>query len=349
MSDTTTIEWTDATINFWWGCTAVGPGCDHCYAEAWAKRLGHDLWGNTAPRRWIEGAAVSLRRLNRGHDRFFARHGRRRRVFMQSMSDLFDNEVARDWRMSAFAEAELATNLDIQFLTKRVSNVVKFVPAHWPLGRWPRHIGLMITVVNQDEADRDIPRLLRLKEECAIPWIGLSIEPMLGPIDLRYLKRPNAGFGPYWLDALSGQAGWFADESATQITNDDAVHDGYGTIDWVIVGGESGLHARPIMRTDWVRSIRDQCEETATPFLFKQWGDWAEWPVLASGFKNCSRFDRLGNVTQPRARLHPPYRNGFVMPEGDVPWHGEFMRVGKKAAGRMLDERTHDDFWRAAA
>lgn len=118
--------------------------------------------------------------------------------------------------MAAFAEAELASGLDIQFLTKRISNVAKMVPAHWPLGRWPRHIGLMITVVDQSEADRDIPRLLRLKQEFNIPWIGLSIEPMLGPIDLRFIERPNAGFGPYWLDALSGQAGWFADESATR-------------------------------------------------------------------------------------------------------------------------------------
>lgn len=108
----------------------------------------------------------------------------------------------------------------------------------------------------------------------------------------------------------------------------------------MIVGGKSGPHARPTMRTDWVRSIRDQCEETSTPFLFKQWGEWAEWTTLASGFKNCSRFDRLGNVAQARARLHPPYRNGFVMPEGDVPWRGELCASARSSPAACSTTRA---------
>lgn len=271
MAETSAIEWTDATVNFWWGCTKVGPGCDHCYAETFANRLGQKLWLADAPRRPIAGAAAMLARLNRGHDRFFALHGRRRRVFMQSMSDLFDNAVDAYLRHRALEDAAAADNLDIQFLTKRIPNVARMVPDPWRHGHWPRHIGQMITVVNQGEANRDVTRLVALKSQLGIPWIGLSIEPMLGPMDI----TP-------WLAA----------------------------IDWVIVGGESGPHARP-MHFAWPRMIRDQCSAFGTPFLFKQWGEYV-----------------------PTSDASGPY----------------MMRAtNKKIAGRILDGRTHDEFWRTAA
>lgn len=276
MADRSAIEWTDATVNFWWGCTKIGPGCDHCYAETWNAFRGNKVWGLGAPRRKILGAAETLRRLNRGHDRFFAQHGRRRRVFMQSMSDLFDNEVDAAWREEAFSAAEAANNLDIIFLTKRISNVIKLAPLRWTHDRWPRHIGLMITVVNQEEADRDIPRLIYRADRSNIPWIGLSVEPMLGRMDLSV-----------WLPA----------------------------IDWVIVGGETRQGARPI-DADWVRSIRDQCataggSRKATPFFFKQWGEYV-----------------------PTSDANGPYM---------------MKATSKKDAGRELDGRTHDQFWRSAA
>lgn len=238
MAETSAIEWTDATVNFWWGCTKVGPGCDHCYAETLNAFRGNGVWGHGAPRRKIKGAHALLAKLNRTAWR--ETHGHRIRVFMSSMGDLFDNEVDPEWRMEAYHAAAAATNLDIQFLTKRVSNVEKMIPREW-FGNWPRHIGLMITVVNQAEADRDVPRLLALKAANNIPWIGLSIEPLLGPIDFREMLRD---------------------------------------IDWVIVGGESGKGARP-MHPDWVSKIKNDCGWAGTPFLFKQWGEWGpadDWP-----------------------------------------------------------------------
>ncbi|MGV1867182.1 MULTISPECIES: DUF5131 family protein [unclassified Rhizobium] len=114
-------------------------------------------------------------------------------------------------------------------------------------------------------------------------------------------------------------------------------------LDWVVVGGESGDGARP-MDPDWARSLRDQCAAADVPHLFKQWGNWRRWDDVASGFKNCSRFDRLGNVTQARARLHPPYRNSFVQPEGDFPWRGNFLRFDKAVAGRLLDGVEHNGY-----
>src|ERR1044071_6053984 len=183
MADKSAIEWTDATVNFWWGCTKVGPGCDHCYAETWAKRTGHSVWGLDVPRRQIKSAVALLDRLNNGSVKFANDHdGRRRRVFIQSMSDLFDLEVYDEWFAGAWARIEEADCLDIQIVTKRISAVEKRLKA---IGRttWPKHAGLVVTVVNQDEVDRDVPRLVELKARLGIPWVGLSIEPMLGMIN----------------------------------------------------------------------------------------------------------------------------------------------------------------------
>lgn len=238
MSDNTAIEWTDATVNFWWGCTKVGPGCDHCYAETWSKRTGESIWGAGVPRRKIKSAVATIYRLQNGASWWAAdaeigkfHSNSRRRVFVQSMSDLFDKEVPDEWFAEAWDATSACTSLDIQIVTKRVSFIEKCLN-----GRvWPSHAGLIISIVNQEEANRDIPRLIELKRRLGIPWIGLSMEPLLGPVILR----------PEWLAEL----------------------------DWVIVGGESGPGARP-MHPDWARSLRDQCAAANVPFFFKQWGSW---------------------------------------------------------------------------
>lgn len=240
MAENSKIEWTDATVNFWWGCTPVGPGCEHCYAEAWAKRTGL-AWGLGSPRRQIKSAVKLLYKLHNGASwwaadfaigKMVATH--HRRVFIQSMSDLFDTEVPIEWFAEAWHHICACDALAIQIVTKRISVVEKRLAAAGATA-WPQHAGLMISVVNQDEADRDIPRLLALKAKPGIPWVGLSMEPLLGAVVLR----------PEWLAAL----------------------------DWAIVGGESGPKARP-MHPNWARSLRDQCAAAGVPFLFKQWGEY---------------------------------------------------------------------------
>lgn len=253
MGETSAIEWTDATVNFWWGCTKVGPGCDHCYAEAVDKRTGGAHWGTGAPRRQIASAAKTLEKLNRQGGK---------RVFIQSMSDLFDNDVPGAWFDEAWAHIHNATNCRIQIVTKRISRVEKAVAESGP-PTWPAHAGLMITVVNQVEADRDIPRLLALKEKLGIPWVGLSMEPLLGPVDLTEWLHDS--------DCLMVLA-----RAEATCTCSDPRED---HIDWVIVGGESGPKARP-MHPDWARSIRDQCQAAGVPFFFKQWGEWG--PLLCA-------------------------------------------------------------------
>jgi protein gp37 len=305
MAETSAIEWTDATVNFWWGCTKVGPGCDHCYAETWNNLRGNKQWGQGAPRRRIMGAAAMLRRLDRAHDKWFSQHGRRRRVFMQSMSDLFDNEVDDAWRSEAFEEALQVNNLDLQFVTKRISNVEKMLPLDWRKWGWPAHIGLIVTVVNQEEADRDIPRLLRLKGKLDIPWVGLSIEPMLGRIDLTRINLPDGT-----LNALTGEISMTVTGSSwspgriSMLPRTVKTRARLPVVDWVIVGGESGKNARPI-DADAVRLVRNHCAAAGTAFLFKQWGEYRQ-----------------------TSDANGPY----------MAWWG------KKAAGRDLDGRTHDQF-----
>ena len=269
MSDHTKIEWTDATVNFWWGCTKVGPGCDGCYAEAWDRRAGGAHWGQGVPRRKIKSAVKTLHRLDNGYSWWAADHAigkinptLHRRVFLQSMSDLFDLEVPLDWFREAWETIEACDRLALQILTKRISAVEKRLAA---IGRtaWPQHAGLMITVVNQPEADRDVPRLLALKDRLRIPWVGLSCEPLLGPVDLRNCDG---------IDALTG---FVPDHEYPQRSG---YLPGRPRLNWIVAGGESGPGARP-MHPDWARSLRDQCEAAGVPFFMKQMARKAPIPA----------------------------------------------------------------------
>lgn len=295
MAETSRIEWTDATVNFWWGCTKVGPGCDHCYAETWDARTGGAHWGTGTPRRKIASAAGTLARLN---------HQPGKRVFIQSMSDLFDNEVPQEWFDEAWWHILANSLCRIQIVTKRISMVEKRLAAGgWTF--WPRHAGLMITVCNQAEADRDVPRLLDLKAKLDIPWVGLSMEPLLGPVDLTAIQHPRYSE----VCALSGYLG-------------TGMYGGYGPkLDWVITGGESGPGARP-MHPEWAHSLRDQCVAARVAFFFKQWGEWA-WASDDKAFDEAQHHARLIYGTKTHLEHHSDGRTAA--------------RVGKARSGRLLD------------
>ncbi|MFU1606561.1 DUF5131 family protein [Sulfitobacter pontiacus] len=338
MTQQTKIEWTDFTVNFWEGCQKVGPGCDHCYAEARDTRFtGGKHWGPGAPRRKVKGGIAKLRKINRDADKFHAEHGHWPRVFCSSLSDIFDNAVDPAWRAEAFRKLTAATNTRPQLLTKRIGNVFQMIPPAWAstqMGGWPQHVGLMITVVNQAEADRDIPKLLDLKARLGIPWVGLSMEPLLGPVDLE-----TAWAGTSALEAECwGDCGW-CDQGLPALHNcqrgqqsEEAFERGRDGVDWVIVGGESGHNARPT-HPDWIRSLRDQCEGSGTPFLFKQWGEWTV------------AIDREQDDPDWRADYSNEYKDRgktrWINLEGGRGFHGErfhvMRRIGKKSAGRLLD------------
>lgn len=318
MADNTTIEWCDHTFNPWEGCQKVSPGCDHCYAETRNARFNGTAvnWGPGAPRRRTSEANWKKPlKWNREAQAFFAAHGRRQRVFCASLADVFDNAVAPQWRRDLFNLILQTPHLDWLLLTKRIGNVSGVIRDQL-LHPLPPNVWLGITVVNQEEADRDIPKLLATQASVRF----LSMEPLLGPVDLTMV--PTGGH----ID------GHIICESALRWKPE-------GQIDWVIVGGESGPGARP-MHPDWARSLRDQCETAGAPFLFKQWG---EWYLAVDRERDDPDWRRdYGNALADNGRTR------WLNIEGGRGFHGErfvvMRRHGKAQSGRRLDGIEHNGF-----
>lgn len=205
MSDNTKIEWCDSTFNPWLGCTKVGPGCDNCYAKAdFDDRRHRVVWGAGQPRSRTKtwGDPVRWNKTNfyecsvcgwRGSDKDdeFSRPKKgcihilspaRQRVFCASLADVFDNAVDSQWRDDLFDLIKATPNLDWLLLTKRIGNVGNMLPVPFDFDKHYPNVWIGATVVNQTEADRDIPKLL------AVPAAKrfLSMEPLLGPVDIRH-------------------------------------------------------------------------------------------------------------------------------------------------------------------
>lgn len=262
MAEHTGIGWCDHTANFWWGCLKLSPACDHCYALALSKRTGHDIWGppKTTARREIQSTWKELLKW----DRKAEEDGVRRRVFVNSMSDFFeDHPQVEPLRNAAFPLLESLENLDALLLTKRIENVERMVPAAWMHGNWPDHVWMGTSVENQEYADLRILKLLPIPAK--IRW--LSLEPMLGPIDWRWslcnCPWPADAFRTRHL--LSCPLSFYGDRRGPE----------EWPIHWVVVGGESGPGCRP-MQIDWMRAIRDQCQDAGVPFFAKQLGGFPD-------------------------------------------------------------------------
>ncbi len=358
----TAISWATHTFNPWEGCQKVGAGCDHCYAEARNARFSGGVainWGPGAARRRTSAANwTNPRRWAAASEAFLALHGHRQRVFCSSLADVFDNAVDPQWRADLFALIADTPQLDWLLLTKRIGNVKNMLPANWGDG-WP-HVWIGATVVNQAEADRDIPKLLDVPAALRF----LSVEPMLGPIDLRRYLTPT---GVRCRDICADTTYVIEAEVETILSNgqyeplcphcrERGSWTGFDAgIDWVIVGGESGHQARP-MHPSWPRSIRNQCHVAGVPFLFKQWGEWGEfvneahythggserrahaWVDAETGDSGqCFLVDDDGlwaNYTgAPRTNGDGSHADSIAV----VGWHG------KAASGNLLDGRLYEE------
>lgn len=253
---TTKIEWASETVNPIIGCSQCSPGCDHCYAERMAVRIAgtgnEDYKQVITDGKWNGRTVFVAKELKKIHS------GKNKNIFVCSMSDMFHESVDYSWQKQiAISQLEAAMhgkNHTYIWLTKRPKRMKEVVGEFYGQRGVHDYVIGMVTVCNQKEADEKIPILLDT------PFLvrGLSIEPMLEPID--FLKQLK---------------------SSSKKT--------YEKINWVIVGGESGPGART-MKPNWVRSIRDQCKKTKIPFFFKQWGDYKKFQfndlakMLAAGW-----------------------------------------------------------------
>ena len=305
MAERTAIEWAEVTWNPLAGCSVVSPGCTNCYAM---REAGRRLASSAKYRGLTLGSAAGpvwtgeVRLWEPAFHADFLFSPQPKRVFVNSMSDLFHEAVPDDWIDRIIAVMVLCPQHTFQVLTKRAERMRDYLSAPATDGRiilqildrqampaglkWPFHnVWLGVSVEDQRRADERIPLLLRTP--AAVRWV--SAEPLLGRLDVRdWLPRTATG---RHLPALRGMP--------------------IRGVDWIVVGGESGPRARP-MHPDWARSLRDQCAAAGVPFFFKQWGEWAP----------TDRPDRFS---------YSQMGNGLF-------------RLGKKAAGRLLDGREWNEY-----
>ena len=199
MAKNSSIEWTDHTFNPWWGCTKVSPACRNCYAEAWANRLGKDVWGANSPRRFF-GDEHWLEPIRWSFEAFADRA--RRRVFCASMADVFEARTELvEPREKLWALIELTPNLDWLLLTKRPHNIKRMSP--WG-DLWPENVWVGTTVENQHWAEVRLPHLLAIPARRRF----LSCEPLLGLLNLRkWVSLSGTGLYPIDWVIAGGESG----------------------------------------------------------------------------------------------------------------------------------------------
>ena len=262
MGDKSTIEWCDATWNCLRGCTRVSEGCRNCYAENIAYRFS----GAGQP---YEGLAV----LKNGHAswtgkiEFIEKHlndpikwTKPRRIFVNSMSDVFHESVYMDWFGMMMGVMRKCPQHTFQILTKRPKRMLAFVSDYYAMHEIQplSNLWLGVSVENQSAADERIPLLCQTP--AAVRFI--SAEPLLGLLDLEWPKTIYPDGPPMCCSGLPNECGCMGMPTDPPLL--------YG-LDQIIVGGESGPNARP-MDPVWARSLRDQCKRWRVSFFMKQMG-----------------------------------------------------------------------------
>ncbi len=371
MADKTGIEWADATWNPIRGCSRVSEACRFCYAEDQAARIIKSDRERGVP----EGAGAYDGLLAKGGQwngtirlvpELFdqpLRWNKPRRIFVNSMSDLFHEAIPENVIDKIFAVMALATKHTFQVLTKRPERMLAYLSTpgrdgvikgtawellgHMPKqdsagmkAPWPLpNVWLGVSVEDQASANERIPMLL--KTPAAVRW--LSMEPLLGAIDLERIQEPSG-------DVFNATYGWPEAGTLQRVRG----------VDWVVVGGESGPEARP-MHPDWATALRDQCSRGGVPFLFKQWGEWLPICEMSEG--------KVAKVYKPKVKATNPedqealddlHGRICTVDHRVLQLNGEMLspidagayrtgamtvyRVGKAAAGRVLSGVLHDGY-----
>lgn len=360
MSDKSRIEWCDATINVVYGCTPQSPGCDNCYAVRLAPRLGALTAGTHQDGAWTGKLNIFPERMLQA-----CRWRKPRRIFVNSMGDLFHKDVPDTALDMVFAAMALCPRHEFILLTKRpermrayltrmspqhhrqvlertayvlagfsdeaqclAANALNGVLSHGRNVYWPmQNVILMSTAENQQCFDMRAPEIMALAR---LGWrTGMSLEPLLGPVDV--------GPGTIW---ISRQAKEMARSIDYALAMGGSEPEDYGPtlppkLDWIICGGETGPGARP-MHPDWVRAVREACVDAGVSFFFKSWGEWGPGrykPGCQSKVMGAS-----SDVAWPDGSIGGGTAEQCGGP-GESLYHG-----GKQGTGRHLDGRTWEQF-----
>ncbi|WP_417831690.1 DUF5131 family protein [Terasakiella sp.] len=376
----TSIEWTDKTWNPIAGCTVVSEGCKNCYAINQAMRnaaMGCDKYVGTTRKSGTKH--VWTGKINFDEKALLAPLKRKipTRYFVNSMSDLFHENVPDEWIDKIFAVMALCPQHTFQVLTKRPERMREYYqnPARDDLITWAQaefanrfqsqtvslpNVWLGVSIEDQKTADERIPILL--DTPAAVRWV--SAEPLLGPVRLDRIGGwsetyedlgrhpddywPANAYDAMWLDALFGVYAGEArlpDGQALGTIDVGLRHCG-GKIDWVVVGGESGHGARP-MHLEWVQKIQEQCGgHVNVPFLFKQWGTWLPHSHFVDQCvpddDEITRYKTMEWRGDVWADVGKPVWSDFT--DGVVDEDHCYALVGKKKAGRLLNGKTYDQY-----
>ena len=330
MAAKTKISWADSTCNLWIGCVEISPACDHCYARELAERYGWTNWGG--PRiRCAQGwkDARKFQRAANDNGGVDPELGRRRRVFINSLSDFFDNHKTILWREEAWQLIRECPDVIFILLTKRPENIRKMLPADWGDG-WD-NVWIGTTIEDQERANHRLPHLLAVP--AAVYWV--SMEPLLGEVDLRRIELK----GTSWLlDALTGVVYMRDDATLAELkVQHPLALQPLRKIGCVVTGGESGNHAR-LSHPAWFDRLRDDSFATSTPFFFKQWGEWISVRDLPE--------DVTDKLYHPAPRRNPEATRRCKVPQAVLQLDGrteDFFHNGAMLmfrAGRARDPET---------
>ncbi len=314
----TKIEWATHVWNPISGCTPVSEGCENCYARRMAYRLrGRCGYPQDEPFK------VTLHEERILEPYYWHKP---RRIFVCSMSDLFHPEIPDEFIYRVLLTMQQNPRHTFFLLSKRPERILRWnnLQKPWNSEEWPQNIWVGVTAENQKRADERIPILLQIP--AAVRFV--SCEPLLGHINLSKWLGTCAACG-----APATQCGpvlWQKGQKCCPECTHDGVH-----LDLVIVGGETGPGARP-MCPDWVRDLRDQCISAEVPFFFKSWGDWAPW--YGDEDDGCPGDPECEEINCSGCRKAHFWRFTGGGPAGYEPRDVLYsVRVGKKAAGRILD------------
>jgi protein gp37 len=335
MADGTHIEWTDATWNPVTGCSVVSPGCTNCYAMRLAgTRLQHHPSRHGLTRDSKAGPVWTGEvRFNESWLDQPLRWKRDRRIFVCAHGDLFAESVPDAWIDRVFAVMALAPQHIFQVLTKRAGRMREYLTADGGRAAPYRQVAFLnerLDEIRRGATRRDDALAYQIGNhgwpiygeagDWPLPnvWLGVSVEDqaraderipdlLATPAAKRFISAEPL-LGPVDLTSIDLPDGDTYIEPLSGTEGEE--REEWPRLDWVIVGGESGPGARP-MHPDWARSLRDSCQAAGVRFFFKQWGEW----VSAKGYPGHRRI-------------------GHVFPD-----LYQMVRVGKKAAGRLLDGR----------